>query len=314
MFSTSQILLTVNHFTSMIAFLISGALAAVPLAKGQTKFLGNVVAGTVPASFDTYWNAIGTTNGGEWNIIEQNRGRFNFNVADVAANHSKRAAIPFNLHALFYGGAEPGWVRGLPAAEQKTVVDTFIKTLGARYTPDFVEVATNSIHNPPAVRAALGGAGTTGYDWLVYLYKAARDAFPKAKLLLTEYDLLTGNSTLPTFVRAVNVLKNAKLIDGIGVEVQGANLNRINNVTITASLATLGGTGLPVYFTSLETANGEAAEVAVVERLFPLIWHNAAVKGVILNGYIPSLVSRDGEEREALRWLKAYLDSAAGKV
>jgi hypothetical protein len=35
---------------------------------------------------------------------------------------------------------------------------------------------------------------------------------------------------------------------------------------------------------------------------------------VILNGYIPSLLSPAGEEREALRWLKAYLDSAAGKV
>nr|BAF57399.1 putative glycosyl hydrolase family10 [uncultured symbiotic protist of Neotermes koshunensis] len=298
----------------MFAALVLSAFSSVPLAKNSSKFLGNVVAGIVPPSFDTYWNAIGTTNGGEWNIIEATRGRYNFGVADVAANHSKLAKIPFNLHALFYGAAEPAWVARLAAAEQKTVVDSFIKAVGARYTPDFVEVVANPVHNPVAVRPALGGDGTTGYDWLVYLYKAARDAFPKAKLLVSEYDLLTGNATLSAFIRIIDVLKNQKVIDGIGVTVQGGNLARLNNATVVASLNTLGATGLPVYLTSLETAAAEAAEVGVIERLFPLIWHNAGVKGVILNGYIPSLLSLAGEEREALRWLKAYLDSAAGKV
>jgi endo-1,4-beta-xylanase len=298
----------------MFAALVLAAFASVPLAKNSSKFLGSVVGNVVPASFDTYWNAIGTNNGGEWNIVEATRGRYNFAAADVAANHSKIAKIPFNLHALFYGAAEPNWVARLAAAEQKAAVDAFIKAVGARYAPDLVEVAANPVHNPVAVRPALGGDGTTGYDWLVYLYKAARDAFPKAKLLVSEYDLLTGNATLPAFIRIVNVLKNQKVIDGSGVTVQGVNVARLNNATVLASLNTLGATGLPVYFTSFETAAAEATEVAVIERLFPLIWHSAAVKGVILNGYIPSLVTVGGEEREALRWLKAYLDSAAGKV
>jgi endo-1,4-beta-xylanase len=298
----------------MFAAFFATSLSSVPLAKNSSKFLGNVVAATVPASFDTYWNAISTLDGAEWRLVEATRGRYNFALADVAANHSKTARIPFNLNALLYGAAEPRWVTGLAAAEQKAAVDAFIKAAGARYAPDFVEVVVRPVHNPIAIRPALGGDGTTGYDWLVYLYKAARDAFPKAKLLVSEYDLLTGNSTLPTFIRVVNVLKNQKVIDGIGVQVQAANLGRLNNATVLASLNTLGATGLPVYFTSLETANGEAAEVQVIERLFPLIWHSAAVKGVILNGYIPSLLSPGGEEREALRWLKAYLDSPAGKV
>nr|BAF57402.1 putative glycosyl hydrolase family10 [uncultured symbiotic protist of Neotermes koshunensis]BAF57405.1 putative glycosyl hydrolase family10 [uncultured symbiotic protist of Neotermes koshunensis] len=298
----------------MFAALVLSGMGSVPLAKNSSKFLGNVVGATVPASFDTYWNAIGTANGGEWNVIEATRGRYNFAIADAAANHSKLSKIPFNLHALFYGAAEPGWVARLSAAEQKATVDDFIKAVGARYTPDFVEVAANPVHNPVAIRPALGGDGTTGYDWLVYLYKAARDAFPKAKLLVSEYDILTGNATLSAFLRVVNVLKNQKLVDGIGVTVQGGNLARLNNVTVVASLNSLGGTGLPVYLTSLETAAAEATEVGVIERLFPLIWHNAAVKGVILNGYIPTLLTPGGEEREALRWLKAYLDSAAGKV
>jgi endo-1,4-beta-xylanase len=298
----------------MFAALVLGAFASVPLAKNSSKFLGNVVLRNVPASFDTYWNAIGTETGGEWNVAEAVRGRYNWAVADVAANHSKVAKIPFNLGALFYGAVEPGWVAGLSAADQKAAVDAYIKAAGARYAPDFVEVAIRPVHNPVAIRPALGGDGTTGYDWLVYLYKAARDAFPKAQLLVTEYDLLTGNATLPTFIRVVNILKNQKVVDGIGVQVQGANLARLVNATVIASLNTLGATGLPVYFTALETAAAEATEVAVIERLFPILWKHTAVKGVILYGYIPSLLSNAGEEREALRWLKAYLDSPAGKV
>jgi endo-1,4-beta-xylanase len=298
----------------MLAALVFAGFSSIPLAKGQSKFLGNIVGATVPASFDTYWNQITTETGGRWGVVEATRGRLNFGLADVAANHSKRANIPFTYHALIYGAEEPNWIARLPAAEQKTAVDTFIKAAGARYTPDYVEVIANPIHHPSAVRAALGGEGTTGYDWIVYLFKAARDAFPKAKLLISEYDLLTGGTTLPALVRIVNVLKNQKVVDGIGVQVEGANLARLNNATVATSLNTLGGTGLPVYFTSLETAASENTEVAVIERLFPILWHHTAVMGITLWGYVPSLLANNGEEREALRWLKAYLDSAAGKV
>jgi endo-1,4-beta-xylanase len=298
----------------MFAPLVLGAFASVPLAKNSSKFLGNIVAANLPASFDTYWNAIGTAAGGEWNIVEATRGKYNFALADLAANHSKIAKIPFNLHALFYGAAEPAWLASLAAADQKAAVDAFIKAVGARYTPDLLEVVDRPIHNPIAIRPALGGDGTTGYDWLLYLYKAAREAFPKAKLLLTEYDLLTGSATLPAFIRLINLLKNQKLIDGIGLNVLGVNLVRLNNATLLASLNSLGATALPLYLTSLETLNAEATELALLEKLFPLIWHHSAVKGILLNGYIGSLLSPAGEEREPLRWLKAYLDSAAGKV
>jgi endo-1,4-beta-xylanase len=164
------------------------------------------------------------------------------------------------------------------------------------------------------IHPSLGGDGTTGYDWLVYLFKAARDAFQKAQLLISEHDLLTGNTTLPALIRIVNVLKNQKVIDGIGIQVQGANLAVLNNATVLAGLNTLGATALPLYFTALETSPAATVEVAVIERLFPLLWHHIAVKGITLWGYIPSLLSAAGEEREALRWLKAYLDSPAGKV
>jgi endo-1,4-beta-xylanase len=299
---------------AMLSLLVLHSLAASPLAKGQSKFLGNVVGASVPPSFDTYWNQVTTETGGRWNVVESTRGRFNFALADTAANHSKRAGIPLIYHALIYGADDPTWASRLTPAEQKSSVDEFIKTSGARYAPEFVEVVANPVHHPSGIRAALGGDGNSGYDWVIYLFKAAREAFPKSKLLLTEYDLISTGTTISTFVRIVNILKNQKLIDAIGVHIESASVARLTNTTISASLTTLGGTALPVYITGIETAASEAAEVAVIERLFPPLWHHAAVKGITIWGYIPALLSAAGEEREALRWLKAYLDSSAGKV
>jgi endo-1,4-beta-xylanase len=298
----------------MLVVLAFHASAAIPLAKGQSKFLGNTVGSTVPPSFDTYWNQVTSETGGRWNVVESTRGHFNFALADVSANHSKRTGIPYLYHALITGQEEPSWVGKLSAAEQKVAVDAFVKAVGARFSPEFVEVVANPVSHPSAVRAALGGDGTTGYDWVLFLFKTAREAFPKSKLVLTESDLLTGGTTLPSFVRIVNILKNQKVIDAIGVQVDGTNSARLVNATIVTSLNTLGGTGLPVYFTSLATSSSEAAEVAIIERLFPIFWHHTAVKGITLWGYIPGLLSSNGEEREALRWPKAYLDSAAGTV
>jgi endo-1,4-beta-xylanase len=161
-------------------------------------------------------------------------------------------------------------------------------------------VAIDPVREPFAIRAALGGDGTTGYDWFVYLYKAARNAFPKLKLLVTEDDLLSNNWTLPTFVRVVNVLKNQKLVDGIGVWVHDVTVTRLVNSTVIANLNTFGATGLPVYVTDLTTSINETTEIGIVERLFPLIWTHTAVKGVFLDRDIRTLLSRAGEELEAL--------------
>jgi endo-1,4-beta-xylanase len=298
----------------MLSLFLLHSSPSIPLAKGHSKFLGNVVSSTLPPAFDTYWNQITSDGGGRWVTVESTRGRFNFALSDIAANHSKRANIPFLYHALVYGAEEPTWIGRLPAGEQKIAIDDFIKVVGARYSPEFVEVVANPVHHPSAIRAALGGDGTTGYDWILYLFKQAREAFPKSKLILSEYDLLTGGTTLPVFVRIVNVLKNQKVIDAIGVQVEGTNVAKLVNATIVAGLNTLGGTGLPVYCTNIETASSEATEVAIIERIFPILWHHPVVKGITLWGYIPSLLSPGGEEKEALRWLKAYLDSSAGKV
>jgi hypothetical protein len=50
----------------MFAALILGALTASPLAAGQSKWLGNVIPGSVPANWDKYWNQAASENGCVW--------------------------------------------------------------------------------------------------------------------------------------------------------------------------------------------------------------------------------------------------------
>ena len=55
--------------------------------------------------------------------------------------------------------------------------------VAARY-PDlkYVEVLNEPLNAPPPYREALGGAGTTGFDWVIKSFELARKHFPKAKL------------------------------------------------------------------------------------------------------------------------------------
>jgi endo-1,4-beta-xylanase len=53
----------------MFAVLLVGSMAA-PLASGMTKFLGNVVASSVPSGWDNYWDQATAENGCKWEFIE----------------------------------------------------------------------------------------------------------------------------------------------------------------------------------------------------------------------------------------------------
>ena len=55
--------------------------------------------------------------------------------------------------------------------------------LAARYPDvDFVDVVNEPLHAVPSYAAALGGAGATGYDWVLTAFEMAREHFPGAEL------------------------------------------------------------------------------------------------------------------------------------
>jgi endo-1,4-beta-xylanase len=52
------------------SLLLTTTVAQAQLAKGQCKFLGNIITGGVPADYNTYWNQASPENSGKWSSIQ----------------------------------------------------------------------------------------------------------------------------------------------------------------------------------------------------------------------------------------------------
>ncbi|MCL5021590.1 MAG: endo-1,4-beta-xylanase, partial [Bacteroidetes bacterium] len=175
--------------------------------------------------------------------------------------------------------------------------------------------------NPVPYYKALGGAGSTGWDWVITAFTLARKYFPNAKLLLNDYFILSSNPNnqqAPVFQyrHIIDLLKQRNLIDGIGCE--GHFLEGVDSSTIRANLDSLAVAGLPIYITEYDVdESNDATQLGIYEQQFPVFWTDPAVKGVTLWGYIQGYVWRtdaylirsDGTARPALTWLIQYVSN-----
>lgn len=295
--------------------------AAAQLAAGKDKFLGNIVANTVPANYDTYWNQITPENSSKWGSVEGTRNTMNWATLDVAYNHAKAKGYKFKLHTLVWGSQYPSWITGLAQADQRAEIEEWMTLLAARY-PDVwaVDVVNEPVKTPLPFKAALGGDGTTGWDWVITSFQLARQKFPNAKLLINEYGTENDATARNQMLTIINLLKERSLIDGIGIQAHAFNLDHMSAAQMKTCLDAYAATGLDLYITELDirgigSTYTEAAQASKYQELFPAMWEHAAVKGVTLWGYITGqtwmtgsgIASADGTERATLVWLKGYM-------
>ncbi len=285
------------------------------LANGS-KFLGNIIAGSVPPSYGTYWNQVTPENSTKWESVEGSRNNMNWSQADTAYNYARSNGFPFKFHTLVWGAQEPGWVRGLPAADQKAEVTQWIKAAGQRYpNAEFVDVVNEPLHQKPSYRNAIGGDGSTGWDWVIWSFQQARQAFPNAKLLINEYGIINDPSLTDQYVNIINQLKSRGLIDGIGIQCHQFSMDTVSVNTMNTVLNKLSATGLPIYVSELDITGDDNTQLARYKEKFPVLWQHPSVKGVTLWGYIQGqtwkpnthLLNSNGTERPALQWLRQYL-------
>ena len=291
-----------------------------PLADGHAKFLGNVLTAQFDPLFPSYWNQITPENAGKWLSVEATRGTMAWGLLDLAFTIARQHGMPVKQHTFVWGQQEPRWVAGLPPEEQVAAVDAWMRAFAERY-PDvaMIDVVNEPLHAPPSYAQALGGAGDTGWDWVVWSFERARAYFPDAQLLINEYNILCCAPNRARYADLVALLQERGLIDGIGVQAHG--LERADPAMIAANLDALAQLGLPIYVSELELETSDDAEqLAMVQRVFPVLWEHPAVAGVTLWGYRAGnlwkrnayLVDWGDEERPALQWLRAYLRGEAG--
>ncbi|HTY36344.1 MAG TPA: endo-1,4-beta-xylanase [Bacteroidota bacterium] len=304
------------------------AASAQPLSSDKDRFLGAGTSSPPWRNFYQYWNQVTPGNDGKWGSVSYTQGQYNWTNLDAIYNYAVYLGLIYKHHNLVWGNQQPGWISGLDTASQRAAVEDWIKRVGQRYPKmDFVDVVNEPIHAPPPYAAALGGSGSTGWDWVITSFQLARTyCAPGVKLLLNEYNLLGSASTTATYLTIINLLKNRGLIDGIGVQGHyfefrshiGTGGYVYSLTDIRNNLSQLTATGLPVYITEFDVDEPvDSNQVAEYKTYFPILWSNPGVKGITFWGYIQNdvwssypntyLLYSDGRERPAMQWLRTFL-------
>lgn len=290
------------------------------LAKDKCKFLGNIIAGSVPSDWKNYWNQVTPENGGKWGSVESGRDVMNWTELDIAYNYAKNNDLPFKQHALVWGQQQPSWIGTLTPQEQLAEVEEWIKAFCERYPDtDYIDVVNEPLHAVPDYSGALGGTGISGWDWVVWAFEKAREYCPNAKLILNDYSIVNDDESTRRYIGIIKLLQKDGLIDIIGE--QGHFLETTPSATIKNNLDRLYATGLPIHISEYDVnLSDDQAQDEKYQEQFPLLWSHPGVHGITLWGYKENqiwredsyLVRSNGSLRPALTWLSDYVEASKG--
>lgn len=292
-------------------------LASLVTIDAKPIWVGNVIGAAVPSSFDRYWNQVTPENAGKWGTVEAQQGVFTWGNLDLVYAHATNMSFAIKDHNLVWGSQYPTWLSSLSTADQTSAIQNWIAQVGKRYASrtNFIDVVNEPIHTPYPFQNALGGNGTTGWDWIITAFKLARTSFPNTKLLINEYGIVNDSNARKTYLHIIKLLKDRGLIDGVGAQAHYFNVDGMSAAGMKAALDDLATSGLPLYIAELDITGGngktEADQLAKYQELFPVMYDHPSVKGVTLWGYIEGqtwaahtgIINLDGTERLAMKWL-----------
>ena len=267
------------------------------MAAGKAKFVGNVTGNSVPANFGTYWNQVTPENATKWGSVEGTQNQMNWAGADAAYNWAQTNGYKFKFHTFVWGSQFPGWLSGLTTAQQRAEIEQWIRLACQRYPNTWaIDVVNEPIKTALPWKAALGGDGATGWDWVITAFQIARTNCPNAKLLINEYGTENDPPVRATYKTIINLLKTRGLIDGIGIQAHYFNIDNMNRAAVTTMLNDYATLALDVWVSELDIIGpgGDAGQLAKYQDVFPGFWEHSAVKGITLWGYIVGQVWREG--------------------
>ena len=278
------------------------------------KFVGNITTGgQVRSDFASYWNQISPENEGKWGSVEGSMDSMNWDSLDAIHDYTRAHGTTFKQHNFIWGRQQPGWLAGLSAADQKAQVEQWIQLFCERY-PDvaIIDVVNEPTHNQPVYMNAIGGAGASGYDWIVQAFKWAHQYCPNAILLVNDYSNIEYDDERDSFIEMAKAIKNAGApIDAVGAQAHDAY--KVPTATVKTNLDMLASEiGLPVYVTEFDIDEADDdTQKTEMQDLMTMFEENANVKGITLWGYIvgrtwqtnSGLMNSDGTMRPAMQWL-----------
>lgn len=325
-------------FTSAGVYLISGKeeIATYGISACKGKYLGNIIPNAPQTDYNKYWNAVTAENSCKWQSVEYTRDVFNWTYADIAYNFAQDNHLAFRYHTIAWGSQYPKWIEEISkdVNEFQSEIEEYMSAISERYKYiDQIDVLNENLHKntwngkehaagTPFFREGLGGEGSTGYDWLIWLFEKAREYFPNSKLVINDYELENNFDGIDEMLEAIKILRDRGLIDGFGTQAHYFNVDGISSDNLKKSLNAMAKGGVPIYVTELdmrggqESENNEDEQLSSYKKHFPIYWEHPDVAGVTLWGYISGStwatgtgLFMNGNEKAALQWLQEYLSN-----
>ncbi len=288
-------------------------------AAPASKFVGNITTrNQVRSDFINFWNQITPENEGKWGTVEATRDRMDWAGTDAVRDYAHTHNIPYKGHTLVWGSQQPTWIGGLSASEQRAEVEEWIREFCTRY-PDvaMIDVVNEPPpHTTPPYMNAIGGAGTSGYDWIVQSFVWAHQYCPSAVLLLNDYNNIEYEADVGRTITIVQaILAAGAPIDAVGA--QSHDVYRLQTSVVSGFINRVASqTGLPVYITEYDIdLASDSEQQSVMQSQFPMFLNNANVAGITIWGYVSGqtwktntgLMSSSGQHRPAMAWLMDFL-------
>ena len=306
--------------------------AKAQLSTNPDKFLGNITTGwnsdmdTDGFVFSDYWNQVTPENATKWGSVEGDRqGKYNWGGADKAAKYAKEHGFPFKFHTLVWGSQYPKWMDNLSTEKQYEAIVEWMDEAKKHY-PDLpvIDVVNEAVsgHAPAPYKAALGGDGKTGYDWIIKAFEMAHERWPDAILVYNDYNTFQWNTD--QFIALVRTIRDAGApVDAYGC--QSHDLTGCSANTLKASMKKIqDALKMPMYVTEYDigTAN-DNDQLRDYKAQIPLLWEADYCAGVTLWGWIygktwttdgNSGLIKNKKERPAMEWLREYMQTDAAKT
>jgi len=303
--------------------------AKAQVSQNPYKFLGNITTsynvdagGGIPAYY-TLWNQITCENESKWSSVEGNRGSFNWGC-DKAFNYAKQHNFTYKFHALVWGAQYPGWLESLSAKDRFAALTNWFDKAKTKYkTLPMIDVVNEAVgmHQAgnPMMKETLGGAGKTGYDWLIKAFEMAYERWPDAILIYNDYNSIQWD--IDNYIDLVRTLRDAGApIDAYGNQSHDVNDISENNLR-NALKKQQDALQMPMFITELDIDKADdAQQKAQYQKVLPAMWEAPYCAGVTLWGYVlgrtwvdNSGLYRNGQERPAMTWIKEYMATDAAK-
>ena len=313
--------------------------AKAQLSTNPNKFLGNITTyynvDYGSEKYYTLWNQITCENETKWSSV-QGGGQNSWNWNDAAYNYAKQHNFPFKFHTLVWGSQFPGWVKNLSVQERYNAIINWLDGVKRHY-PDLemIDVVNEAIdghqQDTHYISEALGGAGQTGYDWIIKAFELAYERWPDAILIYNDFNTFQWNTD--QFIDLVRTVRDA----GAPIDAYGCQSHDVTDISLTdlqnADKKIQDALQMPMYITEYDIGlNADDKQAQKYKEQIPYLWERNYCAGITLWGYVYGATWTGSQEdgtkgnsgiirvsnnkntdRPAMTWLREYMATDAAK-